>query len=83
MDWMTGRWHKKYFPKFIIQWTVVGSLIKRLPVRRFSTSVVAACGVVVLGDFAHEVELETPLVRRGGFLGELEHYGGRGLFFIT
>jgi len=54
---MTGRWYAKYFPKFIIQWIVVGSLIRRLPVRRFFTSVVAAC-VVVLGDFAREVELK-------------------------
>ena len=54
---MTGRWYAKYFPKFIIQWIVVGSLIRRLPVRRFFTSVVAAC-VVVLGEFAREVELK-------------------------
>jgi len=69
---MTVRWYKKYLPKFIIQWVVVGSVICCLPVRRFSTSVVAACVVVVLGDFAHEVELDIPLVRWGGFLDGLE-----------
>jgi len=57
----------KEFPRYIIQWAVVGSVIRRLPVRRFSTSVVAACVVVVvvvvvvLGDFAHEVELDMEL----------------------
>jgi len=44
---------------------------------RVFVSVVAAC-VVVLGDFAREAELEIPLVRRGGFLGGLEHRGGWG-----
>jgi len=53
LDWMTGRWHAKNFPKFTIQWAVVGSPIRRLPMRRFSTSVVAACVVVVLGGFTH------------------------------
>ena len=44
-----------------------------MPVRRFSTSVVAACVVVVFDDFAHEVEFEILPVRRGGVLGGLEH----------
>jgi len=42
-------------------------------VRRFSTSVVAACVVVGPDHFSPEVEIELPLVRCGGVLGGLEH----------
>ena len=41
--------------------------------RRFSTSVVAACVDVAFDDFAREVEFDIPPVRRGGVLGGLEH----------
>ena len=53
--------------------------------RYFPISILAACVVVVLGDFAPEVELEVTFVRRGGILGGLEHLGGRklSLFELT
>ena len=41
--------------------------------RRFSTSVVAACVVVGLVPFSPEVEIELSLVRWDGLLGGLEH----------
>jgi hypothetical protein len=50
-----------------------------LPVRYFPVSIVAACIVAVLGDFAPEVELEVAFVGRGGIIGGLEHLGGREL----
>ena len=65
-------------PWIFFWWSLVGSLFQRLPVRRFSTSVVAVCADVSFDDFAREVEFVIPPVRRGGVLGGLEHFGGWG-----